>query len=57
MSSGSMISDYAREQKWADEIMRPIVVSESIFLEARKHAFLGFYTAVDNAESKSAGSA
>ena len=50
MRSGSMISDYAREQKWADEIMVSIVIGESIFLEARKYAFLGFYTAVDSAE-------
>ena len=50
MRGGSMISDYAREQKWADEIMVSIVIGESIFLEARKHTFLGLYAAVDNAE-------
>lgn len=44
-------SDYAREQKWADEITPGIVVGDLIYLEQKnRHKFLGIYTEAEKAK-------
>lgn len=44
-------SDYAREQKWADEITPGIVVGDPVYLEQKnRHKFLGIYTEADKAK-------
>lgn len=45
-------SDYAREKKWADEVIPSIVVGEPLYLEADRHRFLALY-----AEAAKPGSA
>ncbi len=43
-------SDYAREKRWADEIVPQLVVGEPGWLEApRTEKFLGIYTEAKNA--------
>jgi pimeloyl-ACP methyl ester carboxylesterase len=43
--SAFAVSDYAREKKWADEIVPGIVVGDAIYIEQpNKHKFLGIYT-------------
>ena len=43
--------DYAREQRWADEITPGIVVGDALYLEQKnRHPFLGIYTEADNAK-------
>jgi pimeloyl-ACP methyl ester carboxylesterase len=45
-------SDYAREQKWADEITPGIVVGDTVNLEQKnKHKFLGIYTEAASAKA------
>ena len=44
-------SDYAREKKWADEIVPGIVVGDPVYLEAQGHKFLGLYTETPNAKA------
>jgi triacylglycerol esterase/lipase EstA (alpha/beta hydrolase family) len=43
-------SDYAREKRWAAEIVPALVVGEAVRLQAAKHEFLGLYTAAKNAK-------
>src|SRR6266705_1949486 len=44
-------SDYAREKRWADEVVPSIVVGEPVWLEApRTEKFLGIYTEAKNAK-------
>ena len=44
-------SDYAREKRWADEIVPAIVAGEAVWLEApRTEKFLGIYTEAKNAK-------
>jgi len=43
-------SDYAREKKWADEIVPGIVVGDAVYLEAKNHKFLALYTEAANAK-------
>src|SRR2546430_14428641 len=44
-------SDYAREKRWADEIVPQIVSGEPVWLEApRTEKFLGIYTEVKNSK-------
>src|SRR5207247_2735322 len=44
-------SDYAREKRWADEILPSIVSGEPVWLEApRTEKFLGIYTEAKNAK-------
>src|SRR2546428_13883356 len=44
-------SDYAREKRWADEVVPSIVVGEAVWLEApRTEKFLGIYTEAKNAK-------
>lgn len=44
-------ADYAREKRWAGEIVPALVVGEAVRLRAAKHEFLGLYTAVKNAKT------
>lgn len=44
-------SDYAREKKWADEIVPGVVVGDPVYLEAQGHKFLGLYTEAPNAKA------
>lgn len=44
-------SDYAREKKWADEIVPGVVVGDPVYLEAKGHKFLGLYTEAANARA------
>ena len=45
-------SDYAREKRWADEVLPSIVVGEAVWLEApRTEKFLGIYTEAKDAKS------
>lgn len=44
-------ADYAREQKWADEITPSIVAGDPVYLEARNHKFLTLYTEAPNARA------
>src|SRR2546423_12489442 len=44
-------SDYAREKRWADEIVPQLVSGEPVWLEApRTEKFLGVYTGVKNSK-------
>src|SRR2546430_11365703 len=44
-------SDYAREKRWADEIVPQLVSGEAVWLEAPPtEEFLGIYTEVKNAK-------
>lgn len=44
-------SDYAREQRWADEITPAIVVGDPLYLTQKNgHKFLGIYTEAANAK-------
>src|SRR5258706_1385079 len=44
-------SDYAREKRWADEILPSIVSGEPVWLRSpRAEKFLGIYTRVENAK-------
>ena len=44
-------SDYAREKRWAEEVVPSIVVGEAVWLEApRTEKFLGIYTEAKNAK-------
>lgn len=47
----ALSSDYAREKKWADEIVPGIVVGDPVQIEAQGHKFLGLYTEVPNAKA------
>lgn len=45
-------SDYAREKRWADQILPGIVVGEPVWLEApRTEKFLGLYTEANDAKT------
>lgn len=43
--------DYAREKKWADEIVPGIVIGDAVQLETQGHKFLGLYTEAANAKA------
>lgn len=44
------VSDYAREKRWADEVVPGILVGDPIYLEQKNgHEFLGIYTEAANA--------
>jgi pimeloyl-ACP methyl ester carboxylesterase len=46
-------SDYAREKRWADEVLPSVVVGEAVWLEApRTEKFLGIYTEAKGAKSE-----
>lgn len=45
-------ADYAREQRWADEIVPSVLVGDPVWLsEANGHKFLGLYTAAAKAKA------
>lgn len=45
-------ADYAREKKWADEIVPAIVIGDPVYLESSQgHKFLGIYTAAEGGAS------
>lgn len=47
----AMASDYAREQKWADEILPSVLVGDPVWLDGSgKQKFLGLYTEAANAK-------
>ena len=51
-SEGFAAPDYAREQRWADEITPAIIVGDSILLtQKNQHQFLGIYAQADNAST------
>jgi len=44
-------SDYAREKKWADEVLPSVLVGDPVYLQqANGHKFLGLYTPAPNAK-------
>jgi pimeloyl-ACP methyl ester carboxylesterase len=44
-------ANYAREKKWADEIIPGIVVGDPVFLEVPGHKFLAIYTEAGGAKA------
>ena len=49
--SAFAVADYAREKKWADEIIPGIVVGDTVYLELRQgHKFLTIFTEAQNAK-------
>ena len=47
----ALASDYAREQKWADEILPAVLVGDPVWLEGpNNHKFLGLYTEASGAK-------
>lgn len=52
LAAPSFASDYAREKKWADEVVPSIVVGDPVYLkQANGHSFLTLYTPVTGAKS------
>ena len=50
-SSAFAGADYAREKKWADEIVPGIVVGDTVYLKpGQGHQFLTIWNEVDNAK-------
>ncbi|TCJ17195.1 DUF3530 family protein [Parasulfuritortus cantonensis] len=51
-SLNACAADYAREQKWADEVLPSVLVGDPVWLaQANGHKFLGLYTPVANAKA------
>jgi pimeloyl-ACP methyl ester carboxylesterase len=51
LAAQATASDYAREKKWADEILPSVLVGDAVWLDgAKDHKFLALYTAVPNAK-------
>ncbi|NTV94868.1 MAG: DUF3530 family protein [Thiobacillus sp.] len=47
-----LAADYAREQKWADEVLPSVLVGDPVWLaQANGHKFLGLYTPAANAKA------
>ncbi len=47
-----LAADYAREQRWADEVVPSVLVGDPVWLtQANGHKFLGLYTAVPKAKA------
>jgi dienelactone hydrolase len=44
-------ADYAREQRWAEEVEPAIMVGEPVYLEAQQHKFLSIYTETEKAKA------
>lgn len=52
MTSSAFAADYAREKKWADEVVPGVVVGDPVYLEqANRHKFLTLYTPVKDAKA------
>ncbi len=43
-------ADYAREQRWADEITPGIIIGDPVYLTANKRKFLSIYTPAEEAK-------
>jgi len=51
MAGLALASDYAREKKWADEILPAVLVGDPVWLDGPgDHKFLGLYTEAPNAK-------
>jgi dienelactone hydrolase len=51
-ATASFAADYAREKKWADEIVPGLVVGDAVYLkQANRHEFLALYTPASGAKS------
>lgn len=51
-SLGAWASDYAREKKWADEVLPSVLTGDPVYLEqANGHKFLGLYTLAGKAKA------
>lgn len=51
-SLGALASDYAREKKWADEVLPAVMTGDPVYLEqANGHKFLGLYTPAEKAKA------
>lgn len=51
LSLNALAADYAREQKWADEILPSVLTGDPVYIEqADGHKFLGLYTPADPAK-------
>lgn len=51
-SLNALAADYAREQKWADEVLPSVLVGDPVWLaQANGHKFLGLYTPAANAKA------
>jgi len=48
-----LASDFAKEKRWADQIVDDLMVGEATWLQADTHKFLGIYT--ENATDKASG--
>lgn len=52
LAQPSFAADYAREKKWADEVVPGIVVGDPVYLkQSNKHQFLTLYTPVKDAKT------
>lgn len=49
--SSAQASDYAREKKWADEVLPAVLVGEPVWLRDGPRKFLGLYTPAANARA------
>lgn len=47
----ALAADYAREQRWADEVVPGVVVGEAVDLHAQGRKFLGLYTEAQPAKA------
>lgn len=43
-------ADYAREQRWAEEITPGIIIGDPVYLKANKRRFLAIYTSAERAK-------
>lgn len=50
-TSAVVAADYAREQRWADEVVPGVVVGEAVDLNAQGRKFLGLYTEAQPAKA------
>ncbi|BBP02782.1 hypothetical protein TPL01_02140 [Sulfuriferula plumbiphila] len=52
MTSSAFAADYAREKKWADEVVPGVVVGDPVYLEqSNGHKFLTLYTPAKDAKA------
>lgn len=52
LCASASAQDYARERRWAQEIVPDVVVGDAVYLrQANRHEFLGLYVSVKNANA------
>lgn len=52
LATQALAADYAREQKWADEVLPAVLTGDPVWLEqGNGHKFLGLYTPADKARA------